>query len=84
VGVCETIAARLAHVARGATVRLLDGFAAVAKEGAQGAALIADGLAGGVHAALVRAMRIGEASGTVLDHLYVVEPTDARRRLGIA
>jgi hypothetical protein len=29
-------------------------------------------------------MRLRDACGTVLDHLYVVEPADARRRLGIA
>jgi predicted butyrate kinase (DUF1464 family) len=80
----DALAARLARVAVGATVRRLGGFAAVAKQGAQGAALIADGLAGGVHAALVHAMRLRDACGTVLDHLYVVEPADARRRLGIA
>ena len=83
-GVRDTLAARLARVAVGATVRLLGGFAAVAKQGAQGAALIADGLAGGAHEALVRAMRLRDACGTVLDHLYVIEPAEARRRLGIA
>jgi predicted butyrate kinase (DUF1464 family) len=80
----DVLAARLARVAAGATVRRLGGFATVAKQGAQGAALIADGLAGGVHAALVHAMRLRDACGTVLDHLYVIEPADARRRLGIA
>ena len=43
----------------------------VAKEAAQGAALIANGLAGGVHADLIDAMRLHEANGTTLDHLYV-------------
>ena len=83
-GVRDTLAARLVRVAVGATVRLLGGFAAVAKQGAQGAALIADGLAGGAHAPLVRAMRLRDACGTALDHLYVIEPAAARRRLGIA
>jgi hypothetical protein len=32
---------------------------------------------------LVKAMRIREASGTVLDHLFVISPTEARARLGI-
>ena len=64
-------------------VRVLEGFAQVAKQGAQGAALIADGLADGRHRALVDRMRIREATGTVLDHLYVISPDDARRRLGL-
>ncbi len=39
------------------------------KEAAQGAALIADGLAGGAHKLLVEGLRLHEASGTVLDGL---------------
>src|SRR5438128_362639 len=61
----------------------LDGFAHVAKQGAQGAALVADGLAGGRHRALVEAMAIRAARGTALDHLYVVPREAARRRLGL-
>ncbi len=76
----EKLAAALRDVG---PVRLLTGFAEHAKQGAQGAALIADGLAGGRHADLVTHMRIREASGTALDHLYVVTPADARRRLGL-
>ena len=64
-----------------ATVRPLAGFAIAAKQGAQGAALIADGLAGGRCAPLVRHLRIREAAGSVLDHLYVISPETARRRL---
>lgn len=65
------------------SVRLLGGFAPVVKQGAQGAAIIADGLAGGAHRELVERLRLREASGTVLDHLYVISPAEARRRLGI-
>lgn len=54
-----------------APVRRVRGFAQVAKEAAQGAALIAEGLAGGKNEGLVRAMRLREAEGSVLDHLYV-------------
>ena len=36
---------------------------------AQGAALVADGLAGGAYRPLVERLRIREASGSVLDHL---------------
>jgi predicted butyrate kinase (DUF1464 family) len=66
-----------------AAVRRLEGFASVAKQGAQGAALLADGLAGGRHEALVQRLRIREAQGTVLDHLHVITPAAARRRLGL-
>ncbi len=54
-----------------APVRRVTGFARTAKEAAQGAALIAEGMAGGIHAGLVESMRLREAGGTVLDHLYV-------------
>jgi predicted butyrate kinase (DUF1464 family) len=66
-----------------APIRLLQGFATTAKQGAQGAALIADGLAGGTHRALIEAMRIREARGTALDYLRVITPADARGQLGI-
>jgi predicted butyrate kinase (DUF1464 family) len=62
----------------------LRGFAAAAKQGAQGAALIANGLAGGHSKPLVAALGIREASGTVLDHLHVITPAAARARLGIS
>ncbi|MGB9659716.1 MAG: DUF1464 family protein [Nitrososphaerales archaeon] len=52
-------------------VRRIDGFAKVAKEAAQGAALIADGLAGGQNKKLVDFMKIKDAKGTVLDHIYL-------------
>jgi predicted butyrate kinase (DUF1464 family) len=74
---------RLSRVVQGGTVEVLSGFGAAAKHAAQGAALLADGLAGGSAAALVDALGIREATGTVLDHLYVISPDAARRRLGI-
>jgi predicted butyrate kinase (DUF1464 family) len=95
-GVREELAERLArvHVARGfspasggladSSVHVLTGFAEAAQQAAQGAALIADGLAGGRSAALVETLGIREARGTVLDHLYVIDPVAARARLGIA
>jgi len=80
----DAFAARLVAVKSGLLVRRLDGFAAVAKAAAQGAALIADGLAGGTSAALVESLGILHACGTVLDHLYVIGPAVARARLGLA
>ncbi|MGH7509832.1 MAG: DUF1464 family protein [Gemmatimonadales bacterium] len=76
----ERLARDLADVG---LVRLLEGFAAEAKAGAQGAALMADGLAGGSQRRLVDRLRIREARGTVLDHLVFISPAAARRRLGI-
>ena len=66
-----------------APVRRLEGFAHTVKEAAQGAALIADGLAGGVNESLVNALGLREAAGTVVDHLVLISPDAARRRLGI-
>ncbi|HET8833486.1 MAG TPA: DUF1464 family protein [Gemmatimonadales bacterium] len=65
-------------------VRVLTGFAPAAKQGAQGAAVLADGLAGGRYRDLVERLGIREAKGTVLDYLYVITPAAARRRLGLA
>ncbi|HUF36737.1 MAG TPA: DUF1464 family protein [Gemmatimonadales bacterium] len=79
-GVVPLLHAGLAPLA---PVRRLEGFARVAKPGAQGAAVLADGLAGGRWAALVERMRIREAAGTVLDHLVVISPAEARRHLGL-
>jgi predicted butyrate kinase (DUF1464 family) len=79
-GMIERFTAELADLG---SVRLLTGFAVNAKQGAQGAALLADGLAGGGQASLVNRLRIRHAQGTVLDHLVFISPAAARRRLGI-
>jgi predicted butyrate kinase (DUF1464 family) len=73
---------RLARITS-APVHVLAGFARDATQAAQGAALIADGLAGGASMPLIKALRLREASGTALDHLFVISPADARARLGI-
>jgi predicted butyrate kinase (DUF1464 family) len=78
----EELTRRLAAVCA-LPVHVLTGFASAALQAAQGAALIAEGLAGGTCAALVDTLGIREASGTVLDHLYVITPASARRRLSI-
>ena len=54
------------------------------KEAAQGAALIADGLAGGTHRDVVDAMRLRESRGSVLDHLYLAGADEVRRDFGLA
>jgi predicted butyrate kinase (DUF1464 family) len=61
-------------------VRRLQGFAGVAKEAAQGAALIADGLAGGHFQELVETMAIQGARGTSLDYLHIKDAEKLRQR----
>jgi predicted butyrate kinase (DUF1464 family) len=68
----------IAALSRLASVRCLADSAAV-KEAARGAALIADGLAGGRYRELVEVMRLGEARGTVLDQLYLTGADEVRR-----
>jgi predicted butyrate kinase (DUF1464 family) len=79
----DEIASRLRTFMTDPAVHALGGFASVSKQAAQGAALIADGLAGGRSAALVATMGIREARGTVLDHLHVIGAAAARARLGL-
>ena len=79
----EQLARRLKPFARGGAVHTLRGFASNAKHAAQGAALLADGLAGGAAAPIVEALGIREARGTLLDYLHVMSADTARARLGI-
>jgi predicted butyrate kinase (DUF1464 family) len=67
-----------------APIHIPAGLATTAKEGAQGAAILADGLAGGGWRSLADTMGVRQASGTVLDHLYVVSADAAHKRLGLA
>jgi predicted butyrate kinase (DUF1464 family) len=83
-GVRDEFESRLTALRRILSVHRLTGFASVAKAAAQGAVLIADGLAGGRSSALVEALGIRDAHGTVLDHLHVVEAAAARVRLGMS
>ena len=64
-----------------APVRKVKGFAEMTKEAAQGAALIAAGLAGGLQNRLVAAMELTDTSGTVLDHLYVANAGTLKQKL---
>ena len=65
-GLVEALTERLAGVA---PVRPAAGLGPRGNTAAQGAALLADGLAGGRYAPLVEGLRLREASGTALDHL---------------
>lgn len=80
---CRTPAIREALVRRLSPlgpVRRVAGLAEVAKEAAQGAALVADGLAGGRFADLVENLQIRGSSGTALDHLYIQGAAELRAR----
>jgi predicted butyrate kinase (DUF1464 family) len=65
-GLLDALTERLAGVA---TVSVVTGLGPRAKTAAQGAAVLADGLAGGRYAPLVERLRLRDAGGTVLDHL---------------
>ncbi len=78
--IAETLAGRMKRVA---PVRPVAGFATGCKEAAQGAALIADGLAGGSNRALVEAMELRNARGSILDHLYVAGSDAVRGQFGM-
>lgn len=76
----DEIAQRLSRIVS-ASIEVLRGFAPTTKQAAQGAAIVADGLAGGASQAIVQSLRIPDASGSVLDHLYVIDSAAARARL---
>jgi predicted butyrate kinase (DUF1464 family) len=67
-GMLEALVARLGHVA---PVRMAAGLGSHMKAAAQGAAVLADGLAGGRYAALVERLGVRDASGSALDHLRI-------------
>jgi predicted butyrate kinase (DUF1464 family) len=79
--IAQALAGRLGAIA---PVCLLTGFDPRCKEGAQGAALLADGLAGGPNQVLVETLRLREAHGTVLDHLYMDGGDTVRRHFGLS
>jgi predicted butyrate kinase (DUF1464 family) len=67
-GLIEALGDRLAAVA---PVQAVAGPDASGKAAAQGAAVLADGLAGGRYAALVERLGVAAAGGSALDHLRV-------------
>ncbi|MDR7420565.1 MAG: DUF1464 family protein, partial [Armatimonadota bacterium] len=76
----EVREALTSRLSRFAPVHYVQGIASVAKEAAQGTAIMADGLAGGRYAPVVDAMDLRGAAGTALDYLCVAGGEDVRRR----
>ncbi len=82
---------RILHVSEGLRERLefmapvenVEGFSKEVKEAAQGAAVIANGLAGGEYKDLVDQMKLKKARGTVLDYIHLQEADALRKRYGI-
>lgn len=64
-------------------VRIVEGFGSSATHAAQGAALIAEGLARGQARGLVETLGLRDAAGTVLDYLHVIDRDTAARRIGV-
>ena len=81
-GLRDELARRIGGAGGALPVEILSGFASPDRQAAQGAALLADGLAGGSHADLIATLGIRDAGGTVLDHLFVVSQEQAKRTLG--
>lgn len=54
-------------------VQVLQGNARVTKQAAEGAAIFANGIAGGKYKGIVDAMRLWESEGTVFSNLYLGE-----------
>jgi predicted butyrate kinase (DUF1464 family) len=79
----ESLAAELSMDLRrfGTVVSLGNLPGAWVKQAAQGAALLADGLAGGRHAGLVETLALRRALGTVLDWLHYPRARDIRAAL---
>lgn len=75
--VVEKIEADLSRLGRVSRPGSLSG--ATVKHAAQGAALIADGLAGGACAGLVTSLALEQAAGSVLDHIVHPRGADVRR-----
>jgi len=66
--IAEALAARLSRFGR---VRKVGRQASVAKEAAEGAYIIGEGLMGGKHKGIVNSLKIREARGTMFDHILL-------------
>ncbi|MFZ2455573.1 MAG: DUF1464 family protein [Candidatus Altiarchaeia archaeon] len=79
-GVVTELTERLKWIA---PVRRVEGITKDVKEAAQGAALVANGLAGGKYTPLVDNLRLREAKGTALDYVRLKEGDELKKKYGI-
>ncbi len=77
-GIPEIMEALSTKLARYGKVRKVERRAKVAKEAAEGAYIIGEGLLGGGYAGLVEAMKLRQASGTMYDYVLLKGVTVAR------
>ncbi|MEA3254382.1 MAG: DUF1464 family protein [Candidatus Altiarchaeota archaeon] len=75
--ITEELTGRLSGIA---PVRKVEGFSNEIKEAAQGAAIVANGLADGKYMDLVENMKLREAEGTALDYIRLDEAEGLRKR----
>ena len=73
--IAEALTARLSRFAK---VRLVARRAKVAKEAAEGAYIIGEGLAGGRYRGIVDALRLGQSKGTMFDYILLKGAEPAR------
>jgi len=66
--IADALSARLAHLGK---VRTVGRKASVAKEAAEGAYIIGEGLLGGKYRGIVDSLKLREASGTMFDHVLL-------------
>jgi predicted butyrate kinase (DUF1464 family) len=61
-------------------VRIVGRRAQNAKEGAEGAAILANGIARGKYSRLVEVMELEKSKGTILDHIHLDKETVQKLR----
>ena len=72
------ISERIDHLGK---VRSVKGFAEIGKEAAQGAALIANSLAGGQHKKLINHMKIKQAQNNIFDYIFLNEICELKNNI---